>query len=104
MDIHINVILPPNATLPSFSTYLPRFQQMIGEPGKEPLKLSTLSLGGPVDQLSLNGVRQFIDRGVDVRGKAANPFLIGIGRSEERDHHLCQLISRDTNRLPVFDA
>lgn len=67
MDIHINVILPPNATLPSFSTYLPRFQQMIGEPGKEPLKLSTLSLGGPVDQLSLNGVRQFIDRGVDVR-------------------------------------
>ena|ERR1700733_15142585 len=56
IDININVIVPPGRPLPSFSTYLPRFHQQIGEPGPNILKLGNVELGGPVEQLTMYSV------------------------------------------------
>lgn len=56
IDININVIVPPKRSLPSFSTYLPRFHQKIGEPGPNILKLGTVELGGPVELLTMHSV------------------------------------------------
>lgn len=54
IDYNINLIIPERSTNLQLKTVLPRFRQIIGMPGASLLRLGSVSLGGPVSELSMD--------------------------------------------------